>query len=138
MTNWIGSQVTVQVDRVIQTTEGFPLALQQRFTFIEDGDGSAVVNGVRVDTETPWLWPIESRKRYVITGRIKNGRFQSTGMWMEPTGGGPVRGQVQGPRLGGLLSLPEPEVRTPFEDWTVEEASFWLDSEVQRRAAPRP
>jgi hypothetical protein len=136
--NWIGSQVTVLVDRVIQTIEAFPLAPQQRFTFIEDGDGTAVVNGVRVDTDTPWLWPIQSGKRYLITGRIKTERFQATGMWMEPDGGGNVRGQVRGTgRQGGPSSPPEPEFRTPFEDWTIEEASYWLDMEVQRRQAAK-
>jgi hypothetical protein len=135
--NWIGSRLTVLVDRVIQTIDALAIAPGSTVTFVDEGDASAFVNGVRVDTETPWLWPIESRRRYLITGRLKNDHFVATGMWMEPAIGGSMRAPVRTVPEPGILLPPEPAVRTPFDDWNIEQASFFLDLEVQRRADAR-
>lgn len=89
--NWIGSRVTVMVDRVTQTTDELPLMTLQRLTFVEEGDGTATINGVRVDTETPWLDPLQQGRRYLISGRIQEGELSSTGLWMEPADGGNLR-----------------------------------------------
>ena len=135
--NWIGSRVTVQVDWVIQTIDTLPLESRERLTFIDESEGSATVNGVHIETETPWLWPIESGRRYLVAGRVERDQFMATGMWMEPTGGGSVRSHIREVRRPGevmALRAPNP---TPFDDWTIEEASVFLEQEVQRRAAAR-
>ena len=138
--NWIGSRLTLLVDRVIQTIDELPLAPGERLTFVEDGDGSAVINGVRVDAETPWLWPVEMGRRYLITGRLETNRFVATGMWMEPPAGGNMRANVTRARSGrtpGELGPFRSPVASPFDDWSIEEASFFLEQEIQRRGAGR-
>lgn len=132
--NWIGSRVTVLVDRVIRTLDAFPLPLRERFTFVDETDGSAVINGVRVDTETPWLWPFEPGRRYLITGRIKRDQFLATGVWMEPPGGGNMRAHhSRADKIVGDTGPPRSPNRSPFDDWTIDEASYYLEQEVLRR-----
>jgi hypothetical protein len=137
--NWVGSRITVMVDRIIQTADELPLTILQRLTFTEEGDGTATINGVRVDTETPWLEPLQQGRRYLISGRIKGGAFSSTGMWMEPADGGNLR-----PRFRDSTSpytTADPPLfrapKTPFVAWTIDEASDRLQAEVQRRNALR-
>lgn len=127
--NWIGSRVTVLIERTIQTTNEFPLIVLQRLTFVDDGDGTATINGVRVDTETPWLEPLQQGRRYLIAGRISGGEFSSTGMWMEPPDGVFMR-----PRLRDS-SVDRP--KTPFDERTIDEATDSLELEVQRRRPAR-
>jgi hypothetical protein len=136
--NWIGSRITMRIDWGIQTMDTFPLAAGDRLTFIDDGDGSAMVNGVRVDTETPWLWPTESGRRYLITARIKRDQFMTTGMWMEPAAGGSMRSNAsRAGRTPGDLRPARSPMPTPFDDWTIEQATFFLEQEVQRRGTGR-
>jgi hypothetical protein len=132
---WIGSRVTVLIERIIHTTDELPLTLLQRLTFIEEGDGSATVNGVRIDTETPWLEPIQQGRRYLIAGRIVDGAFSSAGMWMEPPEGGKMRSRLRDPsaRVGQASRVP----KTPFDDWRIEDATDSLELEVQRRRPAR-
>ena len=98
---WIGSSLTVRVERVIQTTQALPLNDGGRVEFVVDFDGSATVMGTRVDTETPWRWPIEQGKRYLIAGHVleigrsKTKSFYPDDTWLEPFFGGPLRGPVR-------------------------------------------
>ncbi len=136
--NWIGSRITVMVDRILQTVDELPLTILHRLTFIEDGDGTAMINGVRVDTETPWLDPLQQGRRYLISGRLKAGAFSPTGMWMEPADGGNLRPRLR--EFWAFTSLEKPPVRTPrtpFDDWTINEASDSLEVEVQRQRNTR-
>jgi hypothetical protein len=135
--NWIGSQMTVSIDRVIQTLDSFPLAAGQRLTFMDDGDGTAVIAGVRVDTETPWLAPIEPGRRYLITAAIESEELRATGMWMEPAIGGSMRSRLHTTPRPGDSPL-NPEHVTPFDGWTVDEASFFLEAELQSRRDRTP
>jgi hypothetical protein len=116
----------------------FPLTLLQRLTFVEEGDGSATVNGVRIDTETPWLEPIQGGRRYLISARIRGGAFYSTGMWMEPAAGGNMQPRFR--ESGSRATPAERAVRgpkTPFDAWTIDEATDSLELEVQRRRLAR-
>lgn len=122
--NWIGSRITVMVERIIQAVDEFSLTILQRLTFIEDGDGTATIYGVRIDAETPWLDQIQQGRRYLISGRIKNAEFSSTGMWMEPANGGNMKPRFQDPYLG------RPKM---FEQWTIDQATDSLELEVERR-----
>ena len=127
--NWIGSRITVLIDGIVHTVDELPLTLLQRLTFIDDGDGTATVNGVRIDTVTPSFEAIEQDRRYLVTGRLRGGAFSPSGMWMEPSAGGIMR-----PRLRKISEL---ELRSPFDEWTVDEAAQSLASESRRQAAAR-
>ena len=99
---WIGSRITLLVERVIQTAGGFPLMNGDRIVFDVESDGSATIGGVRVEAETEMLWPIEEGKRYLVTGTVKgdgvsDARFEQSGMWLEPFDGGPLRGPSREP-----------------------------------------
>ena len=99
---WIGSRVTVAVERVIQTADGFPLSTGSRIVFVVDSDGTATIDGTKVDAETEMTWPVEAGKRYLITGGIKGigiagARFEASGLWLESFDGAPLRGPSRSP-----------------------------------------
>jgi hypothetical protein len=125
--NWVGSRLTVLVERVIQTVSEFPLIALQRLTFIDDGDGTATIGRVRIETETPWLEPTRQDRRYLVSGRVVDGKFLSTGMWMEPADGGAMK-----PRLRDST---RPKIS--FDEWRIDEATDLLELEVRRRDAAR-
>jgi|SRR5688572_21578256 len=131
--NWIGSRVTMTIDRIIQTVDALPLTTLQRLTFVEEGDGSTGAEGVRIDTETPWLEPLEEGRRYLITGRIRNGEFSSTGQWMEPADGGPLRSRVRAAQVEPVGAGPNGKPKRLFEGVTLGEAARQLEDEARRR-----
>lgn len=137
--NWIGSRITVMVDRIIQTVDKLPLMTLQRLTFVEEGDGTATISGVRVDTETPWLEPVQQGRRYLITGRIRDGEFSSTGLWMEAPDGASMRPRARDSSARSTadrpLALRIP--KTPLDEATVDEAVNRLETEAQRQRTAR-
>ena len=134
--NWIGSLITVQVDHVIQNSTALALTDGQRISFIDDGEGSATINGVRVETETPWLWPIE-RGRYVISARVIKDRFVATGMWNEPNPGGTIRGRFHDADETSS-DPPRSDARYRFHgEWNINQATFELEREITKRRQQR-
>ena len=144
--NWIGSSLTMQIERVVRTTEELPLTGDARLAFVVDYDGTATVKGARVDAETPHLWPIEEGKRYLVTGNVTElGRdrtrtFVPTGMWLEPREGAPLRGPSRTPSTPDRLrqeTVPTFERDAP-SDTTIYAVTDRLEEEVGRRKANRP
>ena len=124
---WIGSTITMRVDEVLKNSTKMPLSEGQEISFIDEGDGTVMINGVRVDTRTDWLRPIERGQRYLLTAEVKN-RFIVTGMWDEPIGGGRMRGRVlerhdlDNSRDGGQPS-----------EWHINDAVYHLQREIAKQ-----
>jgi hypothetical protein len=137
--NWIGSRVTVTVDRIIQTVAEMALMTLQRLTFVEAGDGAVTIRGVRIETETPWLAPLQLGRRYLITGKMNGGVFSTTGMWMDPPDGGSLHPRFKD-RSAPFTPAGTPASGTPgtpFDAWTIDEAIRSLESEVRRQPPGR-
>jgi hypothetical protein len=135
--NWIGSEVEMRVERVIKNDSGENLEEGNRLSYIEDSHGTAVINGTRIETETDWLRPIEVGLRYLMTVRLAGGRFTAEGIWEEPAPRSSLRGTQQSP--------PPPQYRTPpaarptpFDDWNVDQAVYWLELEKSKLRPVRP
>jgi len=135
--NWVGSHLTVQIERVIRTSVELPLVQGRRFTFVEDYDGSATINGVRVDAEDPRLWPIVADKRYLVTGEVKplgrqNTRvFVPSGMWLEPFR------HVAERQVDETLPTFELDVPRTIGDTTLRTVTDGLEREVTRQKAAK-
>lgn len=114
---WIGSRLTVLIERVIRTVDELPLMDGEQFTFVWEHHGSAIINSTRVDAETVSQWPIEDGKRYLVAGRFTElGRSTDEGlvaeMWLEPADGAPLRGPNR-TRLTPLDRGPHPTAPAP-------------------------
>jgi hypothetical protein len=114
---WIGSRLTVLIERAIQTVDELPLMEGEQITFVWEHHGSAIINGTRVDAETLGLWPIEEGKRYLVAGRFMQiGRSTEkrlvAEMWLEPTDGAPLRGPGRR-SLTPLVPGPPPTAPAP-------------------------
>lgn len=133
--NWIGSRITINVERVLSTTSDMTLDEGSRVTFVDEGAGSAVINGTRVDTETEWLAPIERGRRYLIAARVEDGRFIATAMFHDQTLRSTLKGRERPPRARpGQAAVDEYDYdRTPFKDWTMNEAAYWLEQAVAKK-----
>ena len=127
--NWIGSSITVQIEEVLKNGSSMSLAPEQRVTFVDEGDGSGMINGVHVDTRTEWLRPVELGRRYLLTAEVKD-RFIVTGMWDEPDS----RGRMQGRFRDGHEAFDKVQ---PFSEWNIDEAAHRLRQEIIRQREPQ-
>ena len=135
--NWIGSRIIVRVEWIIRSPDEAPLTTMQQLAFVDELQGTATINGASVETETRFFEPIEQGRRYLFAGRLNAGAFSSTGMWMEPADGGSMRARFRdplrvNPPADPALSVP----KSPFDEWTIADATYWLEKEVQRQSSP--
>jgi hypothetical protein len=144
--NWVGSRLTVQVERVIRTRDTFPLKPGDRFNFVVEFDGSATINGTRVETETPDMWPIEQGKRYLIAGDYRATRsapmeFVPSGLWLEASEGAALRGPGRkevAPGSNVYDTVPTFERDGPDAPLALDAVANRLNQEVEKIRRKRP
>src|SRR5262247_568444 len=71
--NWIISRGTMRVDEIIKGAD--KLGVGDRLSLEVDG-GSAMIRGTLVEAVYPWEMPMAPGKRYLLFGRMDNGRFE--------------------------------------------------------------
>ena len=120
----------MRVDEVLKNSTKTLFSQGQEISFIDEGDGTAIINGVRVDTHTDWLRPIERGQRYLITAEVKN-RFMVTGMWDEPIGGGRMRGRVL-----HRHDLDNKDDGGQPSEWHINDAVYHLEREIAKQRKP--
>jgi hypothetical protein len=136
--NWVGSSIEMRIERIIKNSSRDVLQEGERLTYIEDSDGSTIINGTRVDTETNWLRPIEVGRRYIMSGRFTDRGFMPEGTWEEPAPGLGLRQMGKSPpRRATDLPAADDEYPSAFGDWNVDQVIYSLQLDVDKRAALR-
>jgi hypothetical protein len=154
---WIGSRLTVRIERVLQTVDALPLMEEEQITFVWEHHGSAIINGTCVDAETLSLWPIEEGKRTWLPAASPSLAAQRTrGLWLRCGSNPPMDAPLRGPGRRSLTPLvPGPPPTAPAPDPAVYETVptferdgpaptdvytivYWLEQEVRKRKGGTP
>jgi hypothetical protein len=133
--NWISSVVQARVEQVIKTTTNMPLEAGGILVFEEDG-GRATLGNINVEAVIPWIRTMEVGRRYLIGGRVENGRFVK-GLTYEDGSTGLLKSlmvPVPARRENGQVFEQPPA--DEFEQWTMDQAVFEFGQELAK-SAPR-